>query len=55
MVSDLNNEGKTFCKKYYYLSNQYFDDYVKTLDNNQNSIFEYENSFSNYEKKKSNR
>ena len=49
--SDLNNEGKLFAE-YYYLSNQYFDDYVKTLDNDQNSIFEYENSFSNYEKVK---
>ena len=49
--SDLNNEGKLF-SEYYYLSNQYFDDYFKTLDNNQNSIFEYENSFSNYEKVK---
>ena len=26
--SDLNNEGKLFAE-YYYLSNQYFDDYVK--------------------------
>ena len=48
---DLNEVGIEFTKDYY-LSDKYFEDYAEALDSNEESIFEYENSWENYRKLK---
>ncbi|MCL9807738.1 hypothetical protein NAT51_19640 [Flavobacterium amniphilum] len=48
-AEDLNEIGLKFTEDYY-SSDKYFGDYANTLDSNQDSIYEYENSWENYEK-----
>ena len=48
-AEDLNEIGLKFTEDYY-SSDKYFGDYANTLDSNQHSIYEYENSWENYEK-----
>ncbi|QLC65675.1 hypothetical protein LPB248_04995 [Flavobacterium sp. LPB0248] len=48
-AEDLNEIGLKFTEDYY-SSDKYFDDYVNTLDSNQDSIYEYKNSWENYKK-----
>lgn len=48
-TEDLNEIGLKFTVDYY-SSDKYFDDYAETLDSGQQSIYEYENSWENYEK-----
>lgn len=48
-AEDLNEIGLKFTEDYY-SSDKYFGDYANTLDSNKDSIYEYENSWENYEK-----
>ncbi|KAF2331537.1 hypothetical protein [Flavobacterium nitrogenifigens] len=48
-AEDLNEIGLKFTEDYY-SSDKYFEDYVNTLDSNHDSIYEYKNSWENYEK-----
>ncbi|OXA81073.1 hypothetical protein SAMN05444397_109218 [Flavobacterium aquidurense] len=48
-AEDLNEIGLKFTEDYY-SSDKYFGDYANNLDSNQDSIYEYENSWENYEK-----
>ncbi|MBE8728114.1 hypothetical protein [Flavobacterium hungaricum] len=48
-AEDLNEIGLKFTEDYY-SSDKYFGDYANTLDSNQDSIYEYENSWENYDK-----
>lgn len=47
----LNDIGQKFTEDYY-TSILYYDDYVKTLDNDEETIYHIENSWKNYEKLK---
>lgn len=46
---DLSEIGLKFTEDYY-STDKYFGDYAEALDSNQESIYEYENSWENYEK-----
>lgn len=48
---DLNEIGLEFTKDYY-LTDKYFTDYADTLDSNEDSVYEYKNSWDNYGKLK---